>query len=844
VFAIGALLWELCAVPKLPPSDAGDRRRVLRRAGIDPDLAAIIDKAVAASPAQRYPDAGALAADLKAFKAGARIAGRRYSLLAVLGHWLRRHRAVAVASLAAVIVAIAVGALYVRGITVERDRAEASNNRLILEHAELVVQADPTAAYDLLQTYDGHDAQRLAMLRAQAQGLGLSRMRARPHAQAIYFAQPLADGAIVTFAADGRIARTTADGTSRVIAQGANPQPIFAYSDARTLLAYTSDPAGVRVLDVRGETPRTAPPAGAAWRPIALAFSPSGALLAGLSADGAMAIWQIASEGAIALRSHVPIGAARSIRFVDDQTLVVPRDRAIAVVELDAAGRSSRVTEIAVPDPSDVSPSGELHVVAVAAGTGHAILIDSQSHQVISDDSLCVGAVARVAVLTRAAVAYACQDGNAGLWNPAQHSHATLAYLQGGATTVRGTADGRTVLFAGGNGRLLSYDLQTQVVSDYLGHTAPVTAVTPPSPSLPFFLSGDTTGALRAWSLPDDSIRAPIIVPSAVYKAILLPRHGPLIAITELPKIPWYDRDGHLGEFADHVADHEYIAVSPTRPRFAMYGGDRDVELWSTDAPAGRRTLSSAHGDVTGVAFTANGTRVATGSIDGTITEWVDGDPTGHDLGSIHEPIAFLRTAPLSDTIIAAGASGALWRWTPAGVTKLARDTPLITAVAYSRNARWLAIGDPDGAVRLYDVATGQVATVFHARSPVEYAAFSPDDRELAISADDRVSMIAAEPPATAGAERASWAPPAPAWTDVAISARNLSFSPDGNWLAATCDHGGIWFYQRHSQRWFYRSVGTAKLRYGEFSDDSERFSAADSSGRALVVDMTAPHFN
>ncbi|HSS01402.1 MAG TPA: serine/threonine-protein kinase, partial [Kofleriaceae bacterium] len=74
VFAIGAMLWELCSLQKTPPTNLRQRNRILRRAGIDQDLAVIINKALDPDRDRRYPGAGALAADLKAFKSGARIA--------------------------------------------------------------------------------------------------------------------------------------------------------------------------------------------------------------------------------------------------------------------------------------------------------------------------------------------------------------------------------------------------------------------------------------------------------------------------------------------------------------------------------------------------------------------------------------------------------------------------------------------------------------------------------------------------------------------------------------------------------------------------------------------------
>jgi eukaryotic-like serine/threonine-protein kinase len=116
VFAIGAMLWELCSLQKVPPVNLRQRRRLLRDSGIDEDLAIIIDKALDPDRSKRYSDAAALAADLKAFKSGVRISARSYSLYAMLAHWTRRHRALAL-SVVAILTLGAVGsALYVRNI--------------------------------------------------------------------------------------------------------------------------------------------------------------------------------------------------------------------------------------------------------------------------------------------------------------------------------------------------------------------------------------------------------------------------------------------------------------------------------------------------------------------------------------------------------------------------------------------------------------------------------------------------------------------------------------------------------------------------------------------------------
>ena len=99
VFAIGMMLWQLCSLEAAPPADPAQHRAVLRRARVDDDLIAIVDKAIAADPQHRYADAGALVADLRAFTSGARIAARRYSPFAVVAHWVRRHRLLAISAM-------------------------------------------------------------------------------------------------------------------------------------------------------------------------------------------------------------------------------------------------------------------------------------------------------------------------------------------------------------------------------------------------------------------------------------------------------------------------------------------------------------------------------------------------------------------------------------------------------------------------------------------------------------------------------------------------------------------------------------------------------------------------
>ncbi|HEU4612335.1 MAG TPA: serine/threonine-protein kinase [Kofleriaceae bacterium] len=181
VFAIGAMLWQLCSPSRVPPADPGERRRTLRRQRIDGDLTAIIMKALAPEPADRYRNAGELAADLKAFKSGARIAARQYSPAAMFAHWIRRHRVLAAAVGLVAALTIVASFVYVHGITIERDRADVaaaraeSQRRLAAterDHARLaeasaLLEKDPTRARQVLETVDLRTPE-YALLRSRA----------------------------------------------------------------------------------------------------------------------------------------------------------------------------------------------------------------------------------------------------------------------------------------------------------------------------------------------------------------------------------------------------------------------------------------------------------------------------------------------------------------------------------------------------------------------------------------------------------------------------------------------------------------------------------------------------
>jgi hypothetical protein len=127
-------------------------------AGDAPDeLAAILARALAPAPADRYRDAGELAADLRRFLTGQLVAAHRYSEWQLVARWIRRHRAGVIASAAAVIAVAVIAAFAIVNVVRERDLATAARgeaaaraDQMLVERASLLATHDPAAALAVL----------------------------------------------------------------------------------------------------------------------------------------------------------------------------------------------------------------------------------------------------------------------------------------------------------------------------------------------------------------------------------------------------------------------------------------------------------------------------------------------------------------------------------------------------------------------------------------------------------------------------------------------------------------------------------------------------------------------
>ncbi len=134
VFALGAMLYHVLA--GVPPYNARTATDVIASAALGrvvplldrekaapADLVAIVNRAMAHEPTDRYPDAGELAEELRRFMTGQLVDAHRYTTMQKVLRFVRKHRAAVIVSALSLVLFAVLGTLAIRQIVKQRDVA-------------------------------------------------------------------------------------------------------------------------------------------------------------------------------------------------------------------------------------------------------------------------------------------------------------------------------------------------------------------------------------------------------------------------------------------------------------------------------------------------------------------------------------------------------------------------------------------------------------------------------------------------------------------------------------------------------------------------------------------------
>jgi len=184
--------------------------------------------------------------------------------------------------------------------------------------------------------------------------------------------------------------------------------------------------------------------------------------------------------------------------------------------------------------------------------------------------------------------------------------------------------------------------------------------------------------------------------------------------------------------------DSKTLAISTS------YSSHEVVEIWEVDTGKFIKGLEGHSGAIDIIAFSPDGRKLATASVDKTVTLWDVN--SGKTIRSFKHPSLVNSIAFSPDSQILASGSldkmVRLWDVTSGKLIKTLEHPASIYAITFSEKDKTLASVTSDNTVRLWHVANGNLVKIFSFEehsSAVRIVAFSPDGETLASVTSDGV---------------------------------------------------------------------------------------------------------